>query len=265
MIEWKFDGPSVDEGGNNCEPGVTGQPIVTIVTAVFNGAKTLRSAMSSVISQLGDDAEYIVIDGGSKDGTVEIIKKFSSRLAYWVSESDRGIYDAWNKGVLASRGRYIAFVGADDVLESGALEAYKKLVARRPDLEYVSSRVAFGKRDGRIIGRAWRWSEYRRYMTAAHVGSLHRRDLYERYGLYDVNYRIAGDYEFLMRVGAALKAGFLDQVTVVMGAEGVSSSQVRRALAEARMAKVATGACGSLTAGFDFVVAHLKARVRALL
>ncbi len=240
-------------------------PVISVITAVFNGAKTLRETINSVVPQLNEEIEYIIIDGGSKDGTVEIIKENSAHLSYWISEKDKGIYDAWNKGLLVARGRYVAFLGADDALESGALRAYLSFMGENPEVEYVSSRIAFGHRHGRVIGRAWRWSEFRRFMTVAHVGSMHRRDLYERYGLYNTNYRIVGDYEFLLRVGAGLKAGFLDKVTVVMGAEGVSNNSASKAIRETYEAKINTRSTVQVVALLDLIVALVKVRIKAAL
>ena len=157
-------------------------PLISVVTVVFNGAKTLRETIASIIPQLCDDVEYLIIDGGSNDGTVDIIREYEHHLAYWISEPDHGIYDAWNKGIDASQGEFISFVGADDILEPRAFMAYIEKIKSFPEIEYWSSRVAFGRRQGRVIGRPWSWIKFRRYMTVAHVGSLHRRDLYARYG-----------------------------------------------------------------------------------
>lgn len=240
------------------------RPLISVVTVVFNGAKTLRDTIESIVPQLDDEAEFLIIDGGSTDGTVNIIREYESVLSYWVSEPDRGIYDAWNKAVDVSNGEFIAFVGADDALAPGALQTYAAHIRQRPDVEYWSSRVAFGSH-GRVIGRPWNWSEFRRYMTVAHVGSLHRRDLYARYGRYDVSFRIVGDYEFLLRVGKNLKAGFVDVVTVKMGDGGVSNKHASRALLETKLAKIKTGSVSGLLVLVDWVWAILKARMRWLL
>lgn len=92
------------------------QPLISIITVVFNGASTLEHTFASVFSQDFDDFEYIVVDGGSKDDTIEIIKNSESKLACWVSETDNGVYDAMNKAVRLTKGRWIYFLGADDYL-----------------------------------------------------------------------------------------------------------------------------------------------------
>lgn len=240
-------------------------PLISVVTVVFNGAKTLEQTIESIVPQLGDDVEYVIIDGGSIDGTVDIIRKHAQHLAYWISERDSGIYDAWNKAIDASQGAFIAYVGADDIVEPAAFAAYIEKIKQFPDVEYWSSRVALGKRHGRVIGQPWRWLEFRRYMTVAHVGSLHRRDLYARYGRYDTSFRIVGDYEFLLRIGKSLRAGFVDVVTATMGDGGISNQQAHLALKETRAAKISTHARGALTATLDYFWALFKLSIRRLL
>src|SRR5690606_6109403 len=137
-----------------------------------------------------------------------------------VSEPDDGIYDAWNKGLEHARGEWIAFLGADDAYTDSALEAYVHLLNQHggTTIEYVSSRIHLVSNDKtiRAVGQPWRWKTFRKYMNVAHVGSIHHRSLFERFGHYDLQYRVCGDYEFLLRPGAALRTLFLDDVTVKM-------------------------------------------------
>ena len=92
------------------------KPLVNIITVVYNGEKYLEHTIQSVIRQTYDNIEYIIIDGGSTDGTVDVIKKYEDRIDYWVSEADKGVYDAMNKGVSAANGQWIYFLGSDDIL-----------------------------------------------------------------------------------------------------------------------------------------------------
>lgn len=238
-------------------------PVISVITAVFSGAKSLRATLDSIVPQLSNEVEYIVIDGGSTDGTQDIIAEYAGHLAYWVSERDSGIYDAWNKGLARASGRYIGFVGADDVLMTDALGTYLSHIRQHPEVEYWSSKVAFGHMAGRVIGQPWRWNRFRRYMTVAHVGSLQRRDLYDRFGTYDTSYRIAGDYEFLLRAGDTLKAGYIDRVTAMMGDGGVSSKNALQALAEAADAKRKRNATTLLETNLDYCIARLKHAARS--
>lgn len=252
------------EGERHFPTALTGMiPSVSIITVVFNGARTLRATMDSVVQQLNDEIEYIVIDGDSTDGTQDIIAEYASHLAYWVSEPDSGIYDAWNKGLAHASGQYIGFVGADDILLPDAISTYLHHIRQQPEIEYWSSKVVFGHMSGRVIGQPWHWDTFRRYMTVAHVGSLHSRDLYDRFGIYDTSYRIVGDYEFLLRAGAPLKAGFVDQVTVMMGDGGVSNKFVLQALEETARAKREKNATSIAVTNFDYCIARFKQAARS--
>ncbi|WP_083664347.1 glycosyltransferase family 2 protein [Herminiimonas arsenitoxidans] len=219
-------------------------PLITVITVVFNAEKTLEKAILSVINQSYSNIEFIVIDGGSTDNSIDIIKKYQYAIDYWVSESDTGIYDAWNKGVRLASGDWIAFLGADDAYTDGAIEAYASFISNCSDvkLEYVSSRVNLVNHTTklRVVGAPWRWAVFRKYMNVAHVGSLHRWTLFEEYGLFDDSYRISGDYEFLLRAGSTLNAHFLDFVTVDMQVGGVSDANIQ-VFNETTRAKKTTG------------------------
>lgn len=97
---------------------------VTIVTAVYNGELYLEQTIKSVLDQTYDNIEYIIIDGDSTDDTLSIIKKYDEKIAYWISEPDAGIYDAWNKAISLTTGNWIAFVGADDILLPHTVQLY---------------------------------------------------------------------------------------------------------------------------------------------
>ena len=132
---------------------------VSIITSVYNAASTLEGCLLSVRNQSYHDVEHIVIDGGSTDGSVELIQRHSSQLAYWISEPDGGISDAWNKGLSAATGEWIAFLGADDVLLPDALSQYLA-VCGGTGVQYVCSLVCLirpGLPD-KIIGRPWSWA-----------------------------------------------------------------------------------------------------------
>lgn len=246
------------------------RPLISIVIAVFNGAQTLGRALHSVLSQ--DQAhllELIVVDGGSTDGTVDIIREFEADIAYWVSEPDHGIYDAWNKALRVVRGQWICFIGADDELVPGAVKTYADVIARYPErkLQYISARVQVTSegKDVRVIGKPWSWPLFQKYMTVAHVGSLHHVSLYETYGIYDTGYRICGDYELLLRPRENLRTLFIDRITAKMAAGGVSLKSIAATLNETRRAKVVTGGRSPFTSALERVWAEVKARARSLI
>jgi len=214
------------------------QPLISIVIACYSAGATLAATLDSIVSQNRDDIEIIIVDGGSTDDTMAIVQKYGDKIAWSVSEPDKGIYDAWNKGLRAARGNYISFVGADDVLLPDAIDAYVRQIALQPDAEYISSRVQYGEgRAARIIGRPWRWEQFNRYMTVAHVGSMHRRSLFDRLGPYNDSFRITGDYELLLRAGPDLLTAYIPNITVRMGVDGISSGQSNKVFCEADRAK----------------------------
>ncbi len=217
-----------------------GRPLVTVITATYNAAGTLRACMESVRAQDYPSIEHLLIDGGSKDETIEILKA-EATPGTWISEPDRGIYDAWNKGLALARGEWIAFLGADDRFLPGAVSAYMQLAAENPEALYLSSQVRWLGPNGntRLIGQPWRWPRFQRYMCTAHVGSMHHRRFFEQYGQYEISLPIVADYEMLLRAGPRLPAAFLPQVTVEM--QGGGNSDNLRAVDEAAQVKIATG------------------------
>lgn len=240
-----------------------GQPLVSVVIAVLNGEKYLETALRSVLEQTYPNVELLVLDGGSCDGTVGILHRYDDQIDYWVSEPDGGIYDAWNKAVKIARGEWIAFLGSDDRYFPNALRCYVDYILRAGrDLDYVSSRNVLLYFNGRSrrVGSAWNWATFRGYMNVAHVGSLHHRRLFERFGLYNTDYRIVGDYELLLRARDTLRAGFIDATTAEMRAGGACDSV--RALAEARRAKIITAGRLPVVATLEDIWARTKFLVK---
>jgi glycosyltransferase involved in cell wall biosynthesis len=234
---------------------------VSIITAVYDAASTLEACILSVRNQSYRDVEHILIDGGSTDGSVEILQRHSCQLAYWISEPDSGVFDAWNKGLAAATGEWIAFLGAEDVLLPDAVSKYLN-VCGGTNAQYVSSLVRYIRPNlpDKIIGRPWTWQAFQRKMTTAHVGSLHRYDLFEKYGNYDTGYKIVGDYELLLRPGRDLNSLFVSEVTATMLAGG--NSDCFAALKEAQLAKIRTGRRNRISAFWELWVERAKLTVR---
>lgn len=206
----------------------SGKPLITIITATFNAATHLPATIKSIRELVYDNVEWIIIDGGSTDGTVDLIRRNADVVGRWISEPDHGIYDAWNKGISLARGDWIAFLGAGDAYLPHALGEYVDIINRNigAQVELVTSKVRFVAADGavlRVWGSAFEWPIFRKHMNIAHVGALHHRSLFEKYGLFDTHYVSSADYEFLMRCGAATKAVYLDAITADMLTGGISN------------------------------------------
>lgn len=202
---------------------------ISIIIATFNAGRTLQNCLDSIREQKDDDIELLIIDGKSIDGTVDIVNRNKVLVDYFVSESDHGIYDAWNKGILASHGQWILFIGADDKLMPNALDRYRFFLTKSTDsYDYISARAYYLNQYGKvikIIGDKWDWKTFQTKMTVVHVASLHNRDLFEEIGFFDTAYKICADYELLLRKKDKLKAYFLNEVVVQMQTGGVSMSK----------------------------------------
>jgi glycosyltransferase involved in cell wall biosynthesis len=237
-------------------------PLVTVVTAIFNGQSHVAGCLESVLRQDYPNIEHIIMDGGSSDGTVEVLRQYDDRIAFWKSERDNGVYEAWNKALKEARGKWICFLGVDDEFLPGAVSAYMALAAENPQAEYLCSKVKWVHPSGyeRIIGGPCTWPKFSRFMCALHVGSMHSKRLFEQYGQFDTSYRISADYEFLLRPRANLRTAFSPTVTVLMRAGGISDSI--KALHEANRARLETGGLPKALLLFDYWLAAIKYKVR---
>ena len=239
---------------------------ISLITVCYNSAGTLRTAMDSVLSQRGVDVEYIVVDGGSKDRTVDIIKEFEVRSLEWrsggvgntfefkwLSERDRGMYDAINKGIKMATGDVVGILNADDVLATddtlakiAGLFSRKERKERKEDSgEGDSSGVECVYADIRFVSDADSVEELRsaktvRYCSAArfrpwmfrfavmvpHPSFYARRECFDRLGDYSLDYRICADFELVLRfIGIAkLRSTYLPECVVLMRMGGASTA-----------------------------------------
>lgn len=201
---------------------------ISIVIATWNAAETLKTCLDSIVPQLTDETELVIIDGGSKDATNEIIASYGDKVAYTVSEKDKGIYDAWNKGVKASRGQWVLFIGADDKLSDDAISNYLQFIKTLPeDTDFISSKINYVDENGKTLdytGKLWNYNRCRMNMDVTHVASMTNKSYFDRIGLFNIDYKIVGDYELLMRGGNSMKPAFMDKVVATMAIGGASFS-----------------------------------------
>jgi glycosyltransferase involved in cell wall biosynthesis len=208
------------------------EPLISIVVAVRNGAAAIDRCLHSIAAQSYPRREAIVIDGASTDGTVEAIARHAERLAFWKSEPDRGIADAWNKGLAAARGDWILFLGADDFLwKPDTLEHAARSLARvDSDIKVAYGRVVLVAPDGielGMFGEPWERAgpRFREVVSIPHQGTFHRRSLFAQRGSFDPAFALAPDYELLLRELKDGKAAFFaDPVIAGMGYGGLTSS-----------------------------------------
>jgi glycosyltransferase involved in cell wall biosynthesis len=244
------------------------KPLVTVITAVFNGRQHMAATIESVANQSYDNIEYIVIDGNSMDGTVELLRRYDSCIDCWVSERDTGIYDAWNKGLSRARGQWIAFLGCGDRYCVDAVANYLDFIRREKchDADYISSTVLLvdaESRPVRAFGIPWRWSSFKRRMDIAHVGSFHSSNLFKKNGTFNSSYKVAGDYEFLLRSREKLNARFFDAVTATMLLGG--ASETSKVFLESLQAIVDTGGRNRIVASLDVAMTYMMFKVNRLI
>lgn len=242
-------------------------PLLTIITATYNSEKTLEDTIKSILNQDYSNLEYIIVDGKSNDNTINIIKKYESLfiekniIFKWISEKDTGIYNAWNKGLNLATGDWIAFLGSDDFyLDNNTLDKYVAVLTNNPDADFIHSKVRLVN-NGKvkyIVSDKWLWKNFKRYMKIAHVGSFHNKKYFEKYGYYNETYKIAGDYEMLLRAKSKLKSVFIDCFTAEMADGGISNNHVLLAFKEVRKAKINTAKISKPIAYFDFYFSLIK-------
>lgn len=202
---------------------------VSVVVGVKNGAASLQRCLDSIAAQSLGERETIVIDSASTDGTVELLRanERAGKVSRFLSEPDRGLYQAWNKALPLARGEWVCFLGCDDVFhDPGALQALVGAAAG-------ASRVVYGRMNlvapsgviAETIGTPWTAARPRFLagVMLPHPGTLHHRTLFAERGRFDESYRIAGDYEMLLRELLEREPAFVDRVVVDMQFGGMSS------------------------------------------
>lgn len=202
-------------------------PLVSIITICRNEKKAILRSMDSVLNQDYGNLEYLVIDGKSTDGTADIVRSYKSKLTWWCSEPDNGIYDAMNKGIKKSSGEYILFLNGGDTLADKDVLSRIFSIERGADILYGD--VYKESRAKKYLCDMSGFKISPRYLfdhTLYHQASLIKRSLFESIGLYDVSYRISGDLEFFKR--AIVKHGatteYLGFPLAVFNVDGISSN-----------------------------------------
>lgn len=207
------------------------QDKISVVTVVYNGVSIIEDTIKSVVNQTYTNLEYVVIDGGSTDGTVDIIKKYESQISLWISESDRGIYDAMNKAINKLTGRWVCFMNAGDAFYSttaindifGDVQDYSQYATVYGDAEYRLNEFSY-IRPGYDCDRD-------HFMPFCHQAAFARADIAKK-NMFNLKYRIAADTEFFLRLN---REGYeLKHVSVIVcsydASEGVSmNNEVKHA------------------------------------
>lgn len=211
---------------------------ISIITVTYNSVSTLRDTMASVLAQTYQDIEYIVVDGASKDGTVDVIREFEPQFGgrmRWISEKDTGLYDAMNKGIRMATGDVVGIINSDDFYHRTDVIAKVAAAFASPEIQAVYGDIRFVNPDN--LNKTVRYyssknfsvKRFRYGFMPAHPTFFTYKRYFEEYGYYKTNYRIAADYELLIRFLAAhhLKTKYLNMDFMKMRTGGVSTASAK--------------------------------------
>jgi glycosyltransferase len=215
---------------------------ISVVTAVYNNRDTIAQALDSALAQTHPDVELIVIDGGSTDGTHEVLQAYAERLAVLVSEPDSGIYDALNKGIARASGEVVGFLHSDDLFADATVLSRIASAFADPAVGAAYGDLLYVRKDdpGRVV-RTWRSDAFSAARLAhgwmpPHPTFYVRRAVYETLGGYDTTYRIAADYDCVLRLlgKGGVRAAYIPEVLVKMRVGGASNRSLRNIVRKSR-------------------------------
>lgn len=208
-------------------------PLITIYTVVYNDRKGVKKTIESVLDQSYKNIEYIIIDGGSKDGTLSVIKEYKDHIAYLISEKDDGIYDAMNKAIRKSSGVLIGLLNSGDVFHKNAVECIVNLYRSNGNSENFIYSGGMNKvnSDGDLLYSVTLNEEniLNKYYTMPinHTSTFVPRNIFEKIGLYKDDLRITADYEFILRaLQANIEIKYTDDILADMLVGGISGNHI---------------------------------------
>jgi glycosyltransferase involved in cell wall biosynthesis len=214
---------------------------ISVITAVYNNVTTIAAALESTLSQHHSNVELIVIDGGSTDGTLDVIARFRDRISVFVSEPDRGIYDALNKGLRLATGDVLGFLHSDDLFADAECLSRVAAAMNDPSVDACYADLNYVRKDepDKIV-RAWKSGEFtpnkvRRGWMPPHPTLYVRCPVYENFGLFDTTYRIAADYDWMLRfMRGSVNVLYIPHVQVLMRVGGASNRSLKNIIRKSR-------------------------------
>lgn len=206
---------------------------ISIISVSYNSALTIKDTIQSVYYQTYQDIEYIIIDGSSDDGTLDIIKEYEPRFKgrmYWISEKDRGLYDAMNKGFAMSTGEVIGIINSDDLLaDPRAIEKVVSCFKENGPIDCVYADLYYvAQNDTNKIVRYWKTGNQRPFAEGwhpAHPTFYVKKAIYDKYGTFDLDFKLAADFELMLRLveKAKISMAYLPEPLVRMRLGGATS------------------------------------------
>lgn len=222
---------------------------VSIITATYNSANTVRDTIESVLSQNHTNIEYIIIDGGSKDNTLDIVYEYKGKIAKVISEQDNGIYDAMNKGISFATGDIVGILNSDDLYVDNMVISDIVKAFERKKVEAIYANLYFVKQDDTdLIVRRWKSSQYeygafRKGWHPAHPTFFVKNDVYKRLGGFDINFNVSADFELMLRF---------------LGKNRITNYYLSRPVVKMRMGGESTGSIKKIIEGNINVIKAFK-------
>lgn len=215
--------------------------MISVIIATINAGSNLQRAIDSIVKQTSCDVEILIVDGGSVDNTLDILKKNSDKISWWISEKDNGIYDAWNKAIPHARGDWIVFFGADDEFydKNVVCRFHEKVSLLNGSFDIIYGMVAHTDISGEtwlLAGESWHTFSKnfkRKAQMLPHQGVFHSRQIFDQGLQFNSSFKVSGDYELLLRVLKNSEPFFLhDFIVAKMQIGGISSDFNNRRLHE---------------------------------
>ena len=213
--------------------------IVSIITASFNSERTIRDTIKSVLAQTYPDIEYIIIDGGSKDSTIDIVKEYESKFngkMHWISEKDKGIYDAMNKGIKISSGEVVGIINSDDYFRTPEIVKHiATIFEENPSIDSTFGDLCYVNPENisKVVryysGKHWNPEKFRWGFMPPHPTFYCRKKYFEKFGYYKIDFKIAADFELLIRFlfSNSVNYKYINENMVVMRNGGVSTKDIK--------------------------------------
>ena len=208
---------------------------ISLITVTYNSSSTLPDTLKSVLNQTYSDIEYIIVDGASKDNTVSIVKEyeplFQGRMK-WISEPDKGLYDAMNKGIRMATGDVVGILNSDDLfMDDKVLEDVAAAFDGQTDAVF-GNLYFVNQEDVNQIARVWKGSPYKSFKSGwhpAHPTFYVRREIYEKYGVFDTTFDVSADFELMLRLieKHGIRTKYLDRYMVRMRMGGESTGSIK--------------------------------------
>jgi len=208
---------------------------ISIITSVYNNKETITEAIKSVLSQTYDDIEYIVVDGASTDGTVDVIRKYEGQISTFISEPDKGIYDGLNKGVALATGDVVGFLHSDDLYEDEHVVAQIAEAFKIDDVDSIYGDLVYvSKEDTSKVVRYWKSGAYslkklENGWMPPHPTFYVKRKVYEAFGAFDTSFNISADYDTILRFlgREGITTRYIPEVLIKMRVGGESNKSLK--------------------------------------